>query len=71
MGREEIRIEGPGTDLLLNVAGRTFIAADGRHNMPDGEFFTGPVEDSVNGHVTYSVPGGVRRAGGGRGAAAL
>ena len=41
-GKEEIHIEGPGTDLRLNVAGRTFIAADGRHNMPDGEFFTGP-----------------------------
>jgi aminopeptidase len=56
VGREEVRIEGPGTDLRLNVAGRTFIAADGRHNMPDGEFFTGPVEDSASGHVTYSFP---------------
>jgi aminopeptidase len=55
-GKEEIRIEGPGTDLRLNVAGRTFIAADGRHNMPDGEFFTGPVEDSATGQVTYSYP---------------
>ena len=69
-GKEEIRIEGPGTDLRLNVAGRTFIAADGRHNMPDGEFFTGPVEDSASGEVTFSYPGGVRRArGGGREAA--
>jgi len=56
VGREEVRIEGPGTDLRLNVAGRTFIAADGRHNMPDGEFFTGPIEDSASGHVTYSFP---------------
>jgi aminopeptidase len=55
-GREEIRLEGPGTDLTLNVSGRTFVAADGRHNMPDGEFFTGPVEDSVNGEVTFSYP---------------
>ena len=55
-GREEIRLEGPGTDLMLNVSGRTFVAADGRHNMPDGEFFTGPVEDSVNGEVTFSYP---------------
>ena len=55
-GKEEIRLEGPGTDLVLNVAGRTFVAADGRHNMPDGEFFTGPVEDSVNGDVTFSYP---------------
>jgi aminopeptidase len=56
VGKEEIRIEGPGTDLRLNIADRTFIAADGRHNMPDGEFFTGPVEDSATGHVTYSYP---------------
>jgi aminopeptidase len=55
-GKEEIRIEGPGTDLRLNVAGRTFIAADGRHNMPDGEFFTGPVEDSAEGEVSFDLP---------------
>ena len=55
-GKEEIHLEGPGTDLRLSVAGRTFIAADGRHNMPDGEFFTGPVEDSANGHVSFSYP---------------
>jgi aminopeptidase len=55
-GKEEIHIEAPGTDLHLNVAGRTFVAADGRHNMPDGEFFTGPVEDSANGEVTYTYP---------------
>ena len=41
-----------GTDLQLGIAGRTFIAADGEHNMPDGEFFTGPVEDSAEGEVT-------------------
>jgi aminopeptidase len=51
-----VRLEGPGTDLRLNVSGRKFVAADGRHNMPDGEFFTGPVEDSVNGNVTFSYP---------------
>jgi aminopeptidase len=55
-GKEEIRIEGPGTDLTLNVSGRTFIAAQGKHNMPDGEFFTGPVEDSANGEVSFSYP---------------
>jgi aminopeptidase len=55
-GKEEVHIEGPGTDLQLNVSDRTFIAADGRHNMPDGEFFTGPVEDSVNGEVAFTYP---------------
>jgi aminopeptidase len=55
-GREEVRLQGPGTDLTLNISGRTFIAADGHNNMPDGEFFTGPVEDSVNGEVSFSYP---------------
>jgi aminopeptidase len=55
-GHEEVRISGPGTDLLLGVEGRTFIAADGKHNMPDGEFFTGPIEDSVEGEVTFHLP---------------
>jgi aminopeptidase len=55
-GREEIHIEGPGTDLRMNVSGRSFIAADGKHNMPDGEFFTGPVEDSASGVVRFSYP---------------
>jgi aminopeptidase len=55
-GKEEIHIEAPGTDLRLNISGRTFIAADGRHNMPDGEFFTGPVEDSASGEVTFTYP---------------
>jgi aminopeptidase len=55
-GREEIHIEGPGTDIKLNISGRTFVAADGRHNMPDGEFFTGPVEDSASGNVSFTYP---------------
>ncbi|MGI8727775.1 MAG: aminopeptidase [Solirubrobacterales bacterium] len=55
-GREEVHITGPGTDIKLNVSGRTFIAADGKHNMPDGEFFTGPVEDSAEGEITYHLP---------------
>lgn len=55
-GKEHVRIEGPGTELELSVAGRTFINSDGRHNMPSGEIFTGPVEESVSGHVTFSYP---------------
>ncbi len=55
-GREEVKISGPGTDLTVAVGGRTFIAADGTHNMPDGEFFTGPIEDSAEGHITYHLP---------------
>lgn len=52
----EVVIKGEGTHLKMSVAGRTFISADGRVNMPDGEIFTGPVEDSVEGHILYSYP---------------
>jgi aminopeptidase len=55
-GHEEVRIEAPGTDLRLGIAGRKFIPCDGKHNMPDGEFFTGPVEDSAEGEVTFHLP---------------
>jgi aminopeptidase len=55
-GKEEVRVTGPGTDITLGVAGRHWIPCYGEHNMPDGEFFTGPVEDSVNGEVAFSFP---------------
>ena len=55
-GREEVQVRGPGTDIRLGVAGRTWIPCVGEHNMPDGEFFTGPVEDSVEGEVSFSFP---------------
>ena len=53
---EEVHITAPGTDITLGIAGRTFIPCVGEHNMPDGEFFTGPVEDSVEGEVTFHLP---------------
>src|SRR3982751_4628845 len=55
-GREEVHVVGPGTDVRLNVSGRHWIPCFGSHNMPDGEFFTGPVEDGVNGEVSFSFP---------------
>jgi aminopeptidase len=55
-GKEEVRITGPDTDITLGVAGRKFIPCTGEHNMPDGEFFTGPIEDSVNGEIAFSFP---------------
>ena len=44
--------------IVASVAaeGRTFIAADGKHNMPDGEFFTGPIEDSAEGEISFHLP---------------
>jgi aminopeptidase len=55
-GHEEVRVTAPGTDIKLGIAGRKFIPCDGKHNMPDGEFFTGPIEDSVEGEVTFHLP---------------
>jgi aminopeptidase len=55
-GKEEVRVTAPGTDITLGIAGRTFIPCAGEHNMPDGEFFTGPIEDSVNGEVSFHLP---------------
>lgn len=52
----EIRITGPETDLTLSIAGRRFLNGDGKKNMPCGEVFTGPVEDSANGTVYFGVP---------------
>ena len=55
-GKEEVHVQGPGTDIKLNVSERTWIPCVGERNMPDGEFFTGPVEDSVEGEITFSFP---------------
>jgi aminopeptidase len=56
----EIRIEAPGTDLRLRVDGRTWINSNGKRNMPSGEVFTGPVEDSANGTIRFTVPSSPR-----------
>jgi aminopeptidase len=54
--RNEIRIQAEGTDFTIQTGGRTWINADGKHNFPDGEIFTGPIEDSANGHVSFTFP---------------
>lgn len=53
---ETLRIVGTDTDITFNVAGRKWINCDGHVNFPDGEVFTGPVEDSAEGHIRYSFP---------------
>jgi aminopeptidase len=55
-GVEKIRIEADGTDLTLSVAGRTWINSDGRRNMPSGEIFSGPHEDSAQGRIRCAMP---------------
>jgi aminopeptidase len=55
-GKKTISIRGPQADLTLSIAGRKFINSDGDQNMPSGEIFTSPVEDSVNGWVSFNYP---------------
>lgn len=56
-GKREIRFEAPnGTDLRLGIEGRTWLNCDGHENFPDGEVFTGPIEDATEGVVCYSFP---------------
>jgi aminopeptidase len=52
----ELRIVGPDTDLRIGVAGRTWLAAEGRFNMPDGEVFTSPVETETEGEIRFTFP---------------
>jgi aminopeptidase len=51
-----LHIEAEGTDLTLEVKGRTWINSDGKRNMPSGEVFTGPLETSAEGHIRFDVP---------------
>jgi aminopeptidase len=55
-GHDNVQIRGPHVDLSLSIKGRKFVNAYGEHNLPDGEIYTGPVEDSVNGWVHYTYP---------------
>jgi len=54
--KREVHIQADGTDLRVGVRGRKWINCDGKLNFPDGEVFTGPVEDSVDGTVKFSFP---------------
>jgi aminopeptidase len=55
-GRSQVILRGPNVDLTLSIKGRTFMNSFGTFNMPDGEIYTGPVEDSVNGWVKFTYP---------------
>jgi len=55
-GRNEVHIEGEGTDIYLEVQDRIWLPADGQENFPDGEIFTGPIENKTRGHVTFTYP---------------
>jgi aminopeptidase len=55
-GRKAVTVKGPEVDLSLSIEGRGFISAHGELNMPDGEIYTSPVEDSLNGWIRFSYP---------------
>jgi aminopeptidase len=55
-GKKRVEVKGPNIEMTLSIEDRTFINSDGTHNMPSGEIFTGPVEDSVNGWVKFTYP---------------
>lgn len=56
-GASRVRIVGRDTDLTFSSAGRTYIVGDGHINMPDGEVYTAPVDDSAEGVIAFEYPG--------------
>ncbi len=54
---KEIRLIGEDTDLTLGIEGRKWINSCGHKNLPDGEVYTSPIEDSVNGTIRFTYPG--------------
>jgi aminopeptidase len=54
--KTQVVLRGPNVDLTLSIKGRKFSNSVGVFNMPDGEIFTGPVEESVNGWVKFTYP---------------
>ncbi|TFH36883.1 MAG: aminopeptidase [Anaerolineales bacterium] len=55
-GKETVVVKGPEVDLKLSIKGRDFVNAHGDINMPDGEVYTSPVEDSLEGWIRFSYP---------------
>jgi aminopeptidase len=53
---DRVHLKGPGTDLLFSIKGIGSIMCGGDRNIPDGEVFSCPVKDSVEGHVTFNAP---------------
>jgi aminopeptidase len=54
--KKKLHVFAKDTDLRVSVAGRKWINCSGKENFPDGEVFTGPVETSAEGHISYSFP---------------
>ncbi len=56
MKTDKVHITGPGTDITFSIKGMPAIPCAGEMNIPDGEVFTAPVRDSINGHIHYTAP---------------
>jgi aminopeptidase len=54
---EKVRIVGQETDISFSTKGRIYVIGDGKYNMPDGEVFTAPVDDSSEGEIYFEFPG--------------
>jgi aminopeptidase len=54
---EKVRMVGEDTDLSFSIKGRKWVNCSGEKNMPDGEVFTAPVDDSANGSIRFTYPG--------------
>ena len=52
----DVHITGPGTDLKFSMKGLKSVVCGGNYNIPDGEVFSAPVKNSVEGHITYNAP---------------
>ena len=57
---DKVRIVGPGTDITFSIKGLNVIPCAGENNIPDGEIFTAPVKDSVNGVIQYNTASAYR-----------
>jgi len=55
-GRDQVVMKGSNIDLRMSIKDRSFVTADGKYNFPDGEIFTGPVEDSAEGWIRFRYP---------------
>lgn len=53
---DKVHIKGPGTDLSFSIKDIGAVKCDGHMNVPDGEVYSAPVKDSVNGRITYNTP---------------
>ena len=53
---DQVRILGPNTDITFSIKGMNVVPCCGESNIPDGEIFTAPIKESVNGIITYNTP---------------